>query len=383
MDSFVARLLRNDEAQAIFAIASYYNPAAGMRLRAIWVVRLQLADTIHDRNKAWSAARGSLDVNYSSARRASSAFALALLCFFPAVGVASAQQCMTSYYRAKSPACIDDALAPFRLTVVNSKSDPSTVIGFLAELYRTSPQERQRILKSEPSNYLNYINLVSLYRAGLPEEAQKFSSANNIPALSERIRAMRLVPLEAVRPSSLPGDNDLLIGAYMASGSTVFIQRILDNYSSADDGMVSDALRVGLMMGKFGPGVAPKGRDNAMMPAACAKYQCKIDQVKFLRVVTLATALWSLQSLSGQDDGIKKTLSDFFTRDTRLKNLFTIEQTAFGNYVAAIAFVAAFKDDKTGADRDQAYAAMDKSATIYEGLGSAKEAFAPMMNLKK
>ena len=99
--------------------------------------------------------------------------------------------------------------------------------------------------------------------------------------------------------------------------------------------------------------------------------------------MTLGTALWSLQSLSGQDDGIKKTLSDFFARDARLKNLVTIEQTAFGNYLTAIVAVIALKDDHTGADREQAYAAMEKSASIYENLGSAKDAFAPMMNLKK
>ena len=49
-----------------------------------------------------------IDVNYGSACRTSSTFALALLCFFCAVGVASAQQCMTSYYRAKAPACLDE-----------------------------------------------------------------------------------------------------------------------------------------------------------------------------------------------------------------------------------------------------------------------------------
>jgi hypothetical protein len=72
-----------------------------------------------------------------------------------------------------------------------------------------------------------------------------------------------------------------------------------------------------------------------------------------------------------------------FARDTRLKNLFTIEQTAFGNYVTAIAVVTAFADDHKEADRAQMYEAMNKSASIYENLGSAQEAFAPMMNLKK
>ena len=42
-----------------------------------------------------------------------------------------------------------------------------------------------------------------------------------------------------------------------------------------------------------------------------------------------------------------------------------------------------WQDDHTGADRAQAYEAMAKSTSIYENLGSAKDAFAPMMNLKK
>jgi hypothetical protein len=322
-------------------------------------------------------------VNYKSARPASSAFALALLCFVCAAGVANAQQCMTSYYREKSPACVDDVLAQFRKMPPNPRSEPSTMIGFLAQVFRDSAQERDRILKAESSDYMKSVMLLSLYRAGLPDDVQKFATANNLSALSEKLRGMRLVALDAVKPSSIPGDNDLLIGAYMASGNAALVQRIVENYSSADDAMAADGFRIGLMMSKFGPGLAPKGRNAVMVQAACAKYQCKEDQTKLLRVMTLGTGLWSLQSLSGQDDGIKKTLSDFFTRDARLKNLFTIEQTAFGNYLTAIILVTTFKDDHAAADREQAYAAMDKSASIYEGLGSAKEAFAPMMNLKK
>jgi hypothetical protein len=322
-------------------------------------------------------------VNYWSVRRASSAFALALLCFFCAIGVANAQQCMSSYYREKSPACIDQVLAQFRQMPPNPRSEPSNMIGFLAEVFRSSAQERERIFKAESSTYVKSVMLLSLYRVGLPDDAQKFAMANNLSALSERLRGMHVVALDAVKPSSLPGDNDLLIGAYMASGNAAHIQRILANYSGADDAMAGDGFRIGLMMSKFGPGLAPKGRTAVTVQAACAKYQCKEDQTKLLRVMTLRTALWSLQSLSGQDDGIKKTLSDFFTRDARLKNLFTTEQTAFGNYLTAIVAVIALKDDHTGADREQAYAAMEKSASIYESLGSAKDAYAPMMNLKK
>jgi hypothetical protein len=290
---------------------------------------------------------------------------------------------MASYYRSKSAACVDDTLAQLRQTAASGRADPNTITGFLAELFRTSPQERERLLKAEPSDYMKSVDVISLYRAGLPDEAQKFAAANNLSSLSDRLRAARMPPLDAVTPSSTPADNDLLIGAYMASGNTAHIQRILDNYSGADDGMVSDGLRVGFMMSKFGPGLAPKGRDSVMIKVACTKYGCKADQTKFLRVMTLGTAIWSLQSLAAQDDGIKKTLSEFFSRDARLKNLFAAEQAAFGNYLTTIVLVSTFQKDRAGAAQDQTYDLMNKSASVYENLGSGKDAFEPFRNLKK
>ena len=82
-------------------------------------------------------------------------------------------------------------------------------------------------------------------------------------------------PWRTVSPSSTPADNDLLIGAYMASGDTAFIERILANFSSADDGMAGDAMRLGFMHSKFGPNFAPAGRENVMMPAACANINAR------------------------------------------------------------------------------------------------------------
>ena len=319
-------------------------------------------------------------MNYRNARRVSSAFALVLLSSLPAVDSAGAQQCMASYYRAKSPACADEVLAQFRQPPSRG-SEP--MIGFVAQVFRDSAQERERILNAASSDYVKSVILLLLYRAGLPDDAQKFAIANNLSVPLEKLRRTGIVALDAVKPSSVPGDNDLLIGAYMASGDTALIQRILANYSSADDAMAGDGFRIGLMMSKFGPGLTPKGRTAATMDAACTKYQCKQDPTRLLRVLTLATALWSLQSLSVQDDGVGKTLSDFFARDARLKTLLTAEQAAFGNYVAALAFFAAFGDDHKEGDRAQMYEVMSKSASIYENLGSAGDAFEPFNSLKK
>lgn len=287
---------------------------------------------------------------------------------------------MSSYYRTKSPACLDETLAKFRQMPPTSRAD--AIVGFLAQLFRDSPAERERILKSEPSEHVRQYELFSLYEAGLVNEAEKFAAANNLSGFAEKMRSSPIVLLEDIRPSSVPGDNDLLIGAYMASGDTVFIQRILDNFSSADDSMASDALRIWLMKGKFGPTLAPKGRNPVIMQAACERYQCKKDQKSLLHVLTLSSAIWALQSLSDRDDGIKKTLSNFFERDSRLKAIFATEQTAFGNYVTALAVLTTLKDGQ-GEDQQRAYAAMNKSASIYENLGSPSDAFAPMTELKK
>jgi len=78
-------------------------------------------------------------------------FSLALLLLSAEMAMSMGQECMASYYRAKSPACIDGTLAQFRQTS-GHQSDPNTLIGFLAELFRSSPQERDRILSSESSD---------------------------------------------------------------------------------------------------------------------------------------------------------------------------------------------------------------------------------------
>jgi len=325
--------------------------------------------------------RSSNLVRSTTLKIAGAAVVLAILapCFGPAH--AAGENCMATYYRSKPPACVDEALAQFRQTV--PQSAPNTMIGFLAEMFRASPEERERLLKNEPSNNLKQVYVYSLYGAGLSDEARKYAAANQLTALLDRVQAARVPTVDAIRPSAVPGDNDTLIGAYMASGNTAFIQRILDNYTSADDAMVSDALRMAYMMSKFGNTLTPKGRDDVMTKAACEKYQCKADSQKFRRLLTLASAFWSTQSLSAKDEAIKTTMSDFFSRDARLKNLLAAEQAAFGNYMTAIMLVTTFKDKRDGADQERTYELMSKSASIYEHFGSGKEAFEPYMNLKK
>ncbi len=293
------------------------------------------------------------------------AIVLLLVQLWPAAAAAS--NCMNDYYRTRPADCVDSILSQLR-TAPKGKADPSTVIGFLAQLFSASPAEKQRILADEPSDYIRSVDLVALHRAGLTEDSRKFADKYQLSALLQKLEAGRLAPLAMVRPSSTPAENDLLIGAYMASGDTALIERILDNFSSADDGMAGDAMRLGFTSSKFGPSYTPKGRDSVMGPASCAKYQCKADPAKYLRLLTLSTAFWALQSLGQQDDGIRKTFASFFERDKRLKDLLAAEQAAFGNYMTAIVLFSTFKSDKASGDAEPINAAMNKAVSAYETL---------------
>src|SRR5436190_20463159 len=95
---------------------------------------------------------------------------VAIVLFFTQCWPAAAadQNCMASYYRTKSPACIDSVLS--QLDQSSSKSRANTVIGFLAQIFSTSPEEKQRILRGASSQYVRSIDLAALYSAGLRDE---------------------------------------------------------------------------------------------------------------------------------------------------------------------------------------------------------------------
>ena len=111
---------------------------------------------------------------------------------------------MDFYYRTKLPGCIDSILSSFRQTALSGKADPSTIIGLLAQLFSASPEEKQRILNDEPSDYVRSVDLVALYRAGLLDDARQFADKNNLSGLLQKLEADRPAPLVAVRPLSIP-----------------------------------------------------------------------------------------------------------------------------------------------------------------------------------
>ena len=83
-------------------------------------------------------------------------------------------------------------------------------------------------------------------------------------------------------------------------------------------------------------------------------------------MLTLSSAVWALQSLASQDDGIRKTFAGFFERDARLENLHAGEEAAFENYVTALTIFSVFKPDQASGEVDPSSTAMNKAASAYE-----------------
>jgi hypothetical protein len=276
-----------------------------------------------------------------------------------------AGECIKTFYQIKDMACIDvvtDQLnqipgAPTQKTITNSQN----AAGFLAVVFADYPDQKKRLLAQKTSPTTNAIFIEALYEGELFADAQSFADASGLTNMLTFYQTRQTPTLKALTPSTDPGDNDLLMGAYMASGRTEYISSILANFVSADDEMVKDALRLSFMQGKFGPTLAPPGRDKVMVNAACQRYKCQANMQAMMRVMTLSSAYWALHSLSAHDDGIQKTLDIVFT-NPRLKQLLGVEQSAFSAYLTNLAVAMAVADN----------AHINHSLSNYEHLGAAE-----------
>jgi hypothetical protein len=208
-----------------------------------------------------------------------------------------------------------------------------------------------------PSDRAASTYLAALHMAGLSDEAQRFASSRKL----EDAAPAGATSLKTVMPVSAPSDNDLLLGAYMATGDLSYIDHVLENLRTSRDGMAADAIRIGLVSGKFKGAVAP-GRPNLMIIAACRKYGCPRNQpsTDMMRVMTIVTAVWAIQSLAKNDVAIKQELDRFFQNDSRLAAIFAGEQNAFTNYLTLVLLWPVKRDES-----------LDAALTDYERLGPA------------
>lgn len=267
--------------------------------------------------------------------------------------------CMAKYYVAKPDDCIQTIVALVRATPASKPVSPAAV-GFLGEVFRANPAVRARLLETNDTRDVSAVFMTALHLAGLKDDAVAYAKVKGLPQAPQAAE----YSLVKYKPGTYPGDNDMFIGAYMASGNKEYIRKIFANFDSAEDGMVADALRISIVQGKFGARMAPSGHTSAIVKNACAKYSCTTNKIAMSRVLTLSSAYWAMQSLSRSDEGIKQVFENYIAGSPKFKEILSREQTAVSNYLTTLLAAAATKDN----------ANINESLAIFERLGSAKDA---------
>jgi hypothetical protein len=296
---------------------------------------------------------------------------------WPSAGVAQAPaaDCALTYYRDKSEVCLDETLASLRDAMSVKPEVNAAMVGFLAGVIRSKPAMEAKIVAAIGPPAMKATVLMALDRAGRDEAARSFARAENLQAALAELESDLPPRLNEIKPRSVAADNDMLIGAFMATGDPAYINAILGNFSAADDDQIRDAVRIALMQGRFDER-DPRGGYRRLARVACGKYQCKHDSSAFSRIMTLSSAYWALASLAAKDEAIRKTTQAFLAADPRVKAIERNEEDAFAAYLDRLADWSAAKSDPKSADQAKAE---ETSLAGYENLGPTWDLLHPLV----
>jgi len=296
----------------------------------------------------------------------------------PSVAQTSADDCAFTYYRDKSEACLDKTLAALRDAMSVKPEINPAMVGFLAGVLKSTPSKEATILAAVGPPAMKTTILMALERAGRSEAARGFAQVEHLQTALAGLESAPPPRLDEVKPRSAAADNDLLIGAFMASGDPAYIKAILDNFSTAEDDQIRDAVRVALMQTSYDEN-DPRGGYRRLSRVACGKYQCRRDPAAFSRVLTLSSAYWALTSLAAKDETIRTTNQAFLDADPRVKAIERNEHDAFAAYVDRFSAWTAAKRDPDSADKAKSD---DALLSAYENLGATWDLLHPPIGAK-
>jgi hypothetical protein len=305
------------------------------------------------------------------------AFAVAL-CASAAAAQTPADDCASTYYRDRSEACLSATLAALAAALSVKPEVNAAMVGFLAGVIKSTPKMEAKILAAAGPPSMKTTILMALDRAGRDEAARSFAQNEHLQSALAGLESELPPRLDEVKPSSAAADNELLIGAFMATGDPAYIKAILGNFSAATDDQIRDAVRVALMQARFGE-TDRRGGYSRLARVLCSKYQCRHESSPFSRVMTLASAYWTLASLAAKDETIRKTSQAFLDADPRVKAIELNEQDAFAAYVERLSAWNAAKNDPDSADKAKSD---DALLSGYEDLGPTWNLLHPLIGGK-
>jgi hypothetical protein len=162
---------------------------------------------------------------------------------------------------------------------------------------------------------------------------QKIMGQCWIGIVAAALLAANAYAADTIRKLSTPADNDALIGQYMKTKNTQYIQTMLETYNTADDAALKDARRFANLSRDFKNPKSPRPNlQKDMATAICQKYECKTNPARANQFFTVASGLWALGSLSKQDPQINQTVTGFLHTHPRMKNIFLEEDAIASNY---------------------------------------------------
>ena len=289
-----------------------------------------------------------------------------------------ADDCAATYYRDKSEACLNATLAALQdATSVKPEINPA-MVGFLAGVIKSTPTMEAKIVAAVGPPAMKTTILMALDRAGRDESARSFAQTENLQAALAGLQSELPPRLGEIKPRSAVADNDLLIGAFMATGDPAYIKAILGNFSAAEDDQIHEAVRVALMQARFDEH-DPRGGYQRLARVVCGKYQCRRDLSAFSRVMTLSSAYWALASLAAKDETVRKTSQAFLDADPRVKTIEQNEQDAFAAYLERLSAWTVAKNDPDSIDKAKSD---DEILSGYENLGPTRDLLHPLVQDK-
>ncbi|MDA0782501.1 MAG: hypothetical protein O2970_10400 [Proteobacteria bacterium] len=262
-----------------------------------------------------------------------------------------------TFYQTHQFDCIDKLLKALD-KMDNPKLDPNRIqnqIGFLAAIFTSYPDKIDSILDKQVSKNSQSALIGALYRAGMLDEAAVYADKVDMATLLNSYKKSPLPLLNKTYSQYNPGDNDFLIGAFMATGDKSYIENVLHQYGEADDKIVRYALRIAAMQGKFGSTLLPAKRKEEYikqhkelpLKALVNRERWKQNPKEMLQTLTMSSAFWALSSLTKEHKPIAETLTHFFGDDKRLNLIAREEANNFSNYIMLSIVMPAMAQSKS------------------------------------
>ena len=273
--------------------------------------------------------------------------------------------CHSTFYKTKDIACIDAFIKKLDKTP-RAKINQVTpgAVGFFAGLFQTSPEMMDKVLPKSKKPITQRVFAMALFRSGHRKEAKEYVRSNFGKSYADSFIAFKFVEIDKIEPLLDGADNDRLVGAFMATGGLSYIHKIIARTENMDEARLHDVFRFAVLQLKFGANLTIQGRKEVGGHALCLKYACKKDPKDFLQLLVTSTGVWSVMSLSRQDEDIKQAFVSFLENHDNILKEYRFEKGHLSNYLTLLLLASAQIDHEPSENFLETYETFKSPAEV-------------------